>query len=51
MDNLSTILLASAAITVIVGVVLLAVISPLVGGIVIVVGLTDLGLSVALRNR
>jgi hypothetical protein len=51
MANLSSIMLASAAITMIIGVVLLAVVSPLVGGVVILVGVTDLGMSVAFRNR
>ena len=51
MTDFSSIMLASAAITMIIGVVLLAVVSPLVGGLVILVGITDLGLSVAYRNR
>jgi hypothetical protein len=50
MTDTPSILILSAVTMFVVGVILLAVVSPLIGGIVIVVGLADLAIAMALRG-
>ena len=50
MSNVGTILLLGALVMIVAGVVVLAVASPLVGGVLIVVGLADLAMAGAFRS-
>lgn len=49
-ERLGNILILSAAITIVVGAVLIPVVSAVVGGVVILVGVFDLVLGVAVRS-